>query len=72
MQRVNSPIKLLHVPLRVLPLCVSNGLDGLCNDTTEDLSPANPFLEVRQKETPFDITLEALQVRNFCSFMTNS
>lgn len=62
-QRVSSPVKLLRVPLRVLPVCVPSGItDAICNDTADDLTPANPFLEIRQKETPFDITLEALQV----------
>ncbi|XP_018327641.1 RAB6A-GEF complex partner protein 2 [Agrilus planipennis] len=62
-QRVNCPVKLLKVPIRVLPVSTSalNELGGFCNDTTEDLAPANPFLEVRQKETPFDITLQTLQ-----------
>lgn len=31
------------------------------NDTTEELTPANPFLEIRQKETPFDVALQTLQ-----------
>lgn len=36
-------------------------VNGLCNDTTEELTPANPFLEIRQKETPFDVALQTLQ-----------
>ncbi|XP_022920364.1 RAB6A-GEF complex partner protein 2 [Onthophagus taurus] len=62
-QRVNSPVKLLRVSFRVLPVSVPilSDISGLCNDTTEELSPANPFLEIKQKETPFDIALEALQ-----------
>lgn len=62
-QRVNSPVKLLRVPIRVLPVCAIglNDIGGLCNDTTEELSPANPFLEIRQRETPFDIALQTLQ-----------
>ena len=61
-QRVNSPIKFLRVPIRVLPVCVPGLNDAICNDTTEELSPANPFLEIRQKETSFDVALQALQV----------
>lgn len=62
-QRVNSPVKLLRVPIRVLPICEAGLVDAavLCNDTTEELTPANPFLEIRQKETPFDIALQTLQ-----------
>lgn len=63
-QRVNSPVKLLRVPIRVLPLCEAlfNEAVALCNDTTEELTPANPFLEIRQKEKPLDIALQTLQV----------
>ncbi|KAF5280424.1 hypothetical protein FQR65_LT03233, partial [Abscondita terminalis] len=61
-QRVNSPIKLLKIPLRILPVAAAvNDAAGLCNDTTEDLAPANPFLEVRQQDTPFEIALQTLQ-----------
>lgn len=62
-QRVNSPIKLLKLPLRILPITTQalNEASGLCNDTTEDLSPANPFLEVRHQDTPFEIALRTLQ-----------
>lgn len=63
-QRVNSPIKLLKVPLRILPISttVLNDISGYCNDTSEDLAPANPFLEVKQSDTPFEIALQTLQV----------
>uniref|UniRef100_A0A1Y1MV04 RAB6A-GEF complex partner protein 2 n=1 Tax=Photinus pyralis TaxID=7054 RepID=A0A1Y1MV04_PHOPY len=62
-QRVNAPIKLLKIPLRILPITTQalNEASGLCNDTTEDLSPANPFLEVRQQDTPFEVALRTLQ-----------
>lgn len=62
-QRVNSPVKLLRVPIRILPICEIGSADvgALCNDTTEELTPANPFLEIRQKETPFDVALQTLQ-----------
>lgn len=63
-QRVNNPVKLLYVPIRVLPLYEEffSEAVGLCNDTTEELTPANPFLEVRQKENPLDFALQSLQV----------
>lgn len=59
MQRVNCPIKLLRVPLRVL---VVNGFQeaSLCGDS-EELSPSNPFLQIQQKEMPFDIVMQAVQ-----------
>ncbi|XP_046991942.1 RAB6A-GEF complex partner protein 2 isoform X2 [Schistocerca americana] len=59
MQRVNSPIKLLRVPLRVL---VVNGLpeSGACGDS-EDLSPSNPFLETQRRDTPLTLAMQVLQ-----------
>ncbi|KAJ8874265.1 hypothetical protein PR048_025108 [Dryococelus australis] len=58
-QRVNSLIKLLRVPLRVL--VVSGFADAsLCGDS-EDLAPSNPFLEMQHKETPFDLAVQTLQ-----------
>lgn len=61
---MNSPVKLLLIPIRVLPLCetVLNEAGALCNETTEELTPANPFLEQQQKETPLDMALQSLQV----------
>lgn len=62
-QRVNSQIKLLRVPIRVLPLCdtLLNDAVVMCNDTTDELTPANPFLEIRKKESPLEIALQSLQ-----------
>ncbi|CAH1164104.1 unnamed protein product [Phaedon cochleariae] len=62
-QRVNSPVKLLRVPIRVLPLgeALMSEAVALCNETTEELTPANPFLEIRQKEKPLDLALQSLQ-----------
>ncbi|CAH2011050.1 unnamed protein product [Acanthoscelides obtectus] len=62
-QRVSSPVKLLRVPIRVLPLCEAFLTEAvaLCNDTTEELTPANPFLEIRQKERPLELALQSLQ-----------
>lgn len=73
-QRVNHPVKFLRVPIRVLPLCeVSlNEAGALCNETTEELTPTNPFLEIRQKETSLDISLQTLQVMCMFSYVNNS
>ncbi|GLV43330.1 uncharacterized protein CBL_03873 [Carabus blaptoides fortunei] len=62
-QRVNNPIKLLKVPLRILPISTLGlaDINVLCNDTSEELTPANPFMETTQRETPLDIALQALQ-----------
>lgn len=62
-QRVNSPVKLMRVPIRVLPLAeaVLNEAGAFCNETTEELTPTNPFLEIRQKGKPIDLALESLQ-----------
>ncbi|XP_030762146.1 RAB6A-GEF complex partner protein 2 [Sitophilus oryzae] len=62
-QRVNNPVKLLRVPIRVLPLAeaILNEAGALCNETTEELTPTNPFLEIRQKEKPIDLALQSLQ-----------
>ncbi|KAG8221838.1 hypothetical protein J437_LFUL003472 [Ladona fulva] len=58
-QRVNSPIKLLRVPLRVL---VVNGVAGasLCPDN-DDLAPSSPFIESKPKESPLEIAMQLLQ-----------
>lgn len=61
-QRVNSPVKHLRIPIRVLPLPEMSLNDVACNETTEELAPANPFLEIRQKETALDVSLQTLQV----------
>ncbi|KAL1500743.1 hypothetical protein ABEB36_006188 [Hypothenemus hampei] len=65
-QRVNSPVKLMRVPIRVLPVVADvllHEAGALCNETTEELlAPTTPFLEMRrQKETPIDLALESLQ-----------
>jgi RAB6A-GEF complex partner protein 2 len=66
MQRVNSAIKMIRIPLRVLSVSIVSNLPDAsalcCNETTEELRPANPFLEERKVETPLDIALKVLQV----------
>ncbi|CAG9760219.1 unnamed protein product [Ceutorhynchus assimilis] len=61
MQKINTPIKQMKVPIRVLPLAEAVLSEILCNETTEELTPTNPFLEIRQKEKPLDLALESLQ-----------
>ncbi|XP_077299870.1 RAB6A-GEF complex partner protein 2 [Arctopsyche grandis] len=64
-QRVNSAIKLIRIPLRVLSVSAITNMPDVsalcCNETTEELQPANPFLEERKVETPLDIALKVLQ-----------
>lgn len=59
MQRVNCPIKLLRVPLRVL---VISGITefSTCGDS-EDLSPSNPFLESAAKDQDQDPAVQLMQ-----------
>ncbi|XP_073993064.1 RAB6A-GEF complex partner protein 2 [Rhodnius prolixus] len=58
-QRVNCPIKLLRIPLRVLAI---SGLPdyNICEDS-EDLSPSNPFLESQSKEHELSPALQLVQ-----------
>lgn len=66
-QRVNHPVKLLKVPIRVLPLVEVSMSDAgeIYNETTEELTPTNPFLEVRQNENPLNLALQTLQVSDY-------
>jgi len=58
-QRVNSHIKLLRVPLRVLVL---QGIADISQYAdSEDLTPSNPFLDTEPKESPLDIAMQILQ-----------
>lgn len=62
-QRVGSKIQQLSVPIRVLPF---NTLDDeiltiRCDDTNEDVAPANPFIEKKKTETYMEILLHYLQ-----------
>jgi len=58
-QRVNTVIKLLRVPFRVLSLSELPEITA-CNDSV-DLSPNNPFMETQHRDTPLDIALQTLQ-----------
>lgn len=59
MQRLNSPIKLLRVPIRVV---VIHGLtEGVTCENSIDLSPSNPFLESQFKHEECDMALQILQ-----------
>lgn len=35
---------------------------GLCNDTSEELTRTNPFLETKKTDSPLEIAIENLQV----------
>uniref|UniRef100_H3AZI7 RGP1 homolog, RAB6A GEF complex partner 1 n=1 Tax=Latimeria chalumnae TaxID=7897 RepID=H3AZI7_LATCH len=60
-QRVNSPIKLLRVPFRVL---VVYGLEDYCFPPEEAVAPSNPFLEeedsVKKETRLVDLATEML------------
>ncbi|XP_003703058.1 RAB6A-GEF complex partner protein 2 isoform X1 [Megachile rotundata] len=58
-QRVNTAIKLLRVPFRVLSLSELPEVTA-CNDSV-DLSPNNPFMETQHRETSLDVALQTLQ-----------
>ncbi|XP_053989101.1 RAB6A-GEF complex partner protein 2 isoform X2 [Hylaeus anthracinus] len=58
-QRVNTAIKLLRVPFRVLSLSELPEIT-ICNDSV-DLSPNNPFMETQHRDTPLDVALQTLQ-----------
>ncbi|XP_050546822.1 RAB6A-GEF complex partner protein 2-like [Daktulosphaira vitifoliae] len=59
MQRLNCPIKLLRVPLRVVVIC---GLtEGATCENSVDLSPSNPFIESKDKHEESDMALQILQ-----------
>ncbi|KAG8036903.1 hypothetical protein G9C98_004225 [Cotesia typhae] len=58
-QRVNSSIKLLRIPFRVLSLSELPEV-AICNDSV-DLSPNNPFMDTQERENPLEISLQTLQ-----------
>lgn len=63
-QRVGSKVQVLRCPIRVLPLPTvirPDEVPALCNDTSEELAPTNPFLEKRKTETKLEIALHHLQ-----------
>ncbi|XP_065335737.1 RAB6A-GEF complex partner protein 2 [Cloeon dipterum] len=58
-QRVNLPIKMLRVPLRVL--VIQGVTETFMYGENEELTPSNPFLEHQQKESTTDLALQELQ-----------
>lgn len=58
-QRVNCPIKLLRVPLRVL--AITGIPDYNIGEDSEDLSPSNPFLEKNSKDFELGPALQLVQ-----------
>lgn len=64
-QKVGAKVQALHLPIRVLPLPTiikPDEIPALCNETTDELSPTNPFLEKRKNlETKLELALHHLQ-----------
>ncbi|CAH1795751.1 unnamed protein product [Owenia fusiformis] len=61
-QRLDSPIKLLRVPFRVLVVCGLNDM-SVYNESEEMVGPSNPFLAYRKPEnTVLDIALQVLSM----------
>lgn len=64
-QKVGARVQALHLPIRVLSLPTMIKLDDipvLCNETSDELSPTNPFLENRKNvETKLELALHNLQ-----------
>lgn len=64
-QKVGAKVQALHLPIRVLSLPTiikPDEIPALCNETTDELSPTNPFLEKRKNlETKLELALHHLQ-----------
>lgn len=64
-QKVGAKVQALHLPIRVLSLPTMikvEEISALCNDTSDELSPTNPFLENRKNlETKLELALHHLQ-----------
>lgn len=64
-QKVGAKVQALHLPIRVLSLPTMIKLDEipvLCNETSDELSPTNPFLEKgKNVETKLELALHHLQ-----------
>lgn len=64
-QKVGAKVQALHLPIRVLSLPTMINVEeipALCNDTSDELSPTNPFLEKHTNlETKLELALHHLQ-----------
>lgn len=63
-QRVGSKVQLLNVPVRVLPkpdFENENAIAEICDDTNDNVAPANPFLEKKKTESYLEVILHYLQ-----------
>lgn len=64
-QKVGAKVQALHLPIRVLSLPTMikvEEIPALCNDTSDELSPTNPFLEKHKNlETKLELALHHLQ-----------
>ncbi|XP_063698322.1 RAB6A-GEF complex partner protein 2 [Culicoides brevitarsis] len=63
-QRVGSKVQLLNVPVRVLPkpdFENESVIGEICDDTNDNVAPANPFIEKKKTESYLEIILHYLQ-----------
>lgn len=64
-QKVGAKVQALHLPIRVLSLPTMikvEEIPALCNETSDELSPTNPFLEKHKNlETKLELALHNLQ-----------
>lgn len=64
-QKVGAKVQALHLPIRVLSLPTMikvEEIPALCNETSDELSPTNPFLENwKNLETKLELALHHLQ-----------
>lgn len=64
-QKVGAKVQALHLPIRVLSLPTMikvEEIPALCNETSDELSPTNPFLEKHKNlETKLELALHHLQ-----------
>lgn len=64
-QKVGAKVQALHLPIRVLSLPTMikvEEISALCNETSDELSPTNPFLEKHKNlETKLELALHHLQ-----------
>lgn len=64
-QKVGAKVQALHLPIRVLSLPTMikvEEIPALCNETSDELSPTNPFLEnYKNLETKLELALHNLQ-----------
>jgi RAB6A-GEF complex partner protein 2 len=63
-QRVGSKVQTLNIPIRVLPLPISmrpEEITALCDETNEELTPSNPFMDNKRTESYLEVAMDYLQ-----------